>query len=118
MDVPENPVPGAEVPGGYLPPVEETRPPVDVPDSPTPGAGIPEGYHPPGEGAQPPAEGTNQPSETPVPGVDIPEGDVPLAPGLPQTGQPWMPVVLCSGLGIACILAGLFLRRREHADEA
>lgn len=141
VDTSGTPGSGSGDSGQSVPSGEDTQSPVDVPDNPVPGAEGTEDAEGglPGEDLPPAGEaevsesgggipGTGDISETGggIPGTgdiseageDIPEEDIPLVSGLPQTGQPWMPVVLCSGLGIACILAGLVMKRRERADEA
>lgn len=101
-DVGENKTPETEQPEESNPPVEESHPPVAEVS--------PEPSDIPGP------EETPNVNETPDPDEGIPDGNVPLIPGLPQTGQLWMPVFVCSGLGICCILIGLIMKRKENLE--
>lgn len=99
-DVDDNKTPETEKPEESQPPVTET----EVPEV------SPEPSNMPGP------EETPDPYATPDPDEGTPDGNVPLVPGLPQTGQLWMPVIVCSGLGICCILAGLIMKKKENAE--
>lgn len=96
----------------------------DVTDNPTPETQNPEESQPPVTESQPPVEETTPPEETPgpvesqEPDEDIDDNDTPKIPGLPQTGQLWMPVIFCSGTGIVCIMTGLIMKKKENTDEA
>lgn len=94
----------------------------DVEDNPTPETENPEESQPPVV-ETPGPEVTPGPDTTPEPVVtppnedtDIPDENPPHS-GLPQTGQLWMPVLMCSGSGIAFIVTGLIMKRKEQIDE-
>ena len=54
-----------------------------------------------------------RPTVTPSYPIYTPNGDTPKYTKLPQTGQLWWPVPVMAALGLALLVAGVALRRRE-----